>query len=184
MKKETRREQIFKLIFRAAFNEPDEMTEQAELFFESGDQHFTEQDRKYIGDKAARIIEMLPQIDDALSRSMKDWKIYRVGKVELAVLRLATYEILYDDTVPTQVAINEAVELADRFGQDGAGTFVNGVLGRFVRGDAEHEETEDGAADQTGESADRARNVTSVRDARTGRTIKIAGTVRPGEPRG
>ncbi len=183
MKRETRREQIFKLIFRADFNEPGEMAEQTELFFESGDQVFSEQDRKYIGDKASRIMDRLPQIDEALAVSMKDWKLYRVGKVELAVLRLALYEILYDDTIPTEVAINEAVELADRFGQEGAGTFVNGVLGRFVRGAADQEETESPAADGTGDDTGRVKDVTSVRDARTGRTIRIAGAERPGEPR-
>ena len=147
MKRRARREQIFKLLFRAEFNTPEEMPEQASLFFESGDQIYAPQDRTYIGDKTARILGLLPEIDGALSRSMKDWKITRVGKVELAVLRLAVYEILYDEDVPVEVAINEAVDLAERFGQEGAGTFVNGVLGRFVRKESSPEEpSQDGTA--------------------------------------
>ena len=57
-----------------------------------------------------------------------DTEISRLPKVDLTILRLGTYEILYDDTVPTGVAINEAVELGKKFGEDGSGAFINGVL--------------------------------------------------------
>lgn len=58
-----------------------------------------------------------------------------MGKVDLTVLRLAVYEILFDEEIPTGVAINEAVELAKKFGQDSSSAFVNGVLAKFVQED-------------------------------------------------
>ena len=67
-----------------------------------------------------------------IGSGLKGWRLDRVGKVELAILRLAVYEICFDDDVPAGAAINEAVELAKKFGQDNAGQFVNGVLAQFA----------------------------------------------------
>ena len=128
------REQIFLLLFRVEFNNPEEMPAQLKMFFETGsydeDMHsFSEKDREYITEKYNHIMESLPDIDKQLS---ENWDITRMGKVELTVLRLAVYEIEKDDSVPASVAINEAVELAKKFGQDGSGAFVNAVLAKFV----------------------------------------------------
>lgn len=93
---------------------------------------FSEKDREYITEKYNHIMESLPDIDKQLSEKAENWDITRMGKVELTVLRLAVYEIEKDDSVPASVAINEAVELAKKFGQDGSGAFVNAVLAKFV----------------------------------------------------
>lgn len=61
------------------------------------------------------------------------WKTERMGKVDLTILRLAVYEIRFDEDVPTSVAINEAVELAKKYGQDGSPSFVNGILAKFAK---------------------------------------------------
>lgn len=131
------REQIFLLLFRVEFNNPEEMPAQVKMFFETGsydeDMHsFSEKDREYITEKYNHIMESLPDIDKQLSEKAENWDITRMGKVELTVLRLAVYEIEKDDSVPASVAINEAVELAKKFGQDGSGAFVNAVLAKFV----------------------------------------------------
>lgn len=131
------REQIFLLLFRVEFNNPEEMPAQLKMFFETGsydeDMHsFSEKDREYITEKYNHIMESLPDIDKQLSEKAENWVITRMGKVELTVLRLAVYEIEKDDSVPASVAINEAVELAKKFGQDGSGAFVNAVLAKFV----------------------------------------------------
>ena len=131
------REQIFLLLFRVEFNNPEEMPAQLKMFFETGsydeDIHsFSEKDREYITEKYNHIMESLPDIDKQLSEKAENWDITRMGKVELTVLRLAVYEIEKDDSVPASVAINEAVELAKKFGQDGSGAFVNAVLAKFV----------------------------------------------------
>ena len=130
-------EQIFLLLFRVEFNNPEEMPAQLKMFFETGsydeDMHsFSEKDREYITEKYNHIMESLPDIDKQLSEKAENWDITRMGKVELTVLRLAVYEIEKDDSVPASVAINEAVELAKKFGQDGSGAFVNAVLAKFV----------------------------------------------------
>ncbi len=131
------REQIFLLLFRVEFNNPEEMPAQLKMFFETGsydeEMHsFSEKDREYITEKYNHIMESLTDIDKQLSEKAENWDITRMGKVELTVLRLAVYEIEKDDSVPAGVAINEAVELAKKFGQDGSGAFVNAVLAKFV----------------------------------------------------
>lgn len=126
------RESVFKLLFRVEFNEPEEMTEQKDLFFKDAEMSFSEKDQAYIGDKFERIKAMLPELDEALFAKAEGWSKNRIGKVELTILRLAVYEILKDETVPAGVAINEAVELAKKYGQDNSGAFINGVLAKFV----------------------------------------------------
>lgn len=131
------REQIFLLLFRVEFNNPEEMPAQLKMFFETGSydenmHSFSEKDREYITEKYNHIMESLADIDRQLSEKAENWDITRMGKVELTVLRLAVYEIEKDDSVPASVAINEAVELAKKFGQDGSGAFVNAVLAKFV----------------------------------------------------
>ena len=67
-----------------------------------------------------------------LNEKAENWDTARMGKVDLTILRLAVYEMTYDDEVPTGVAINEAVELAKKFGQDASSSFVNGILAKFA----------------------------------------------------
>lgn len=126
------REQIFKLLFRVEFNEKEDMPEQLALFFEEAEEEITEQERQYITGKYEKIMEKLSELDDLLNKKTEKWTTDRIGKAELTILRLAVYEILYDEEVPVGVAINEAVELAKKFGQDSAKAFVNGVLAKFA----------------------------------------------------
>ena len=132
MKRSSLREQIFKLLFRVEFNSIDEMPEQEDLFFDSGDLIVTQKDRDYITVKLRDIVAHMPELDERLTGKMRGWTIERVGRVELAILRLAVYEIEFDDEVPAGVAISEAVELAKKFGDENAGSFVNGVLAKFA----------------------------------------------------
>lgn len=126
------REQIFKLLFRIEFNEEKEMPEQQKLFFEDNEKTVSESDEVYILHKYEYIVEKKEQIDTALNKVAEGWKTERMGKVDLTILRLAVYEIRYDEEVPTSVAINEAVELAKKFGQDGSPAFINGILAKFA----------------------------------------------------
>ena len=74
----------------------------------------------------------MPEIDGILNANARGWKTSRMNKVDLTVLRLAVYELKWDDEIPVGVAINEAVELAKRFGGDESPSFVNGVLGKVA----------------------------------------------------
>lgn len=125
------REQIFKLLFRVEFNSLEDMSEQEQLFFEDEDAA-QDKDADYISNKYHMIQQKLPEIDEALNEKAEGWNTARMSKVDLTILRLAVYEIRYDDSVPTSVAINEAVELAKKFGQDASSGFVNGILAKFA----------------------------------------------------
>ena len=132
MSRRVLREQIFKFIFRVEFNDRDEMPEQERFFFEDDELMADEKDAAYISQKGKRIIEKLDELDAMINKQAKGWTTQRMGKVDLTILRLAVYEIAFDEDVPAGVAINEAVELAKRFGQEESSGFVNGVLAKFV----------------------------------------------------
>lgn len=126
------REQIFLLLFRVEFNTPEEMPAQIRMFFEDDEIVYTEKDADYITAKYEKVVEKLPELDEQLKEKAEGWDIKRIGKVELTVMRLALYEMQHDDDVPVSVAINEAVELAKKFGQDNSGSFVNAILAKFA----------------------------------------------------
>lgn len=126
------REQIFKFIFRAEFNTMEEMPQQEEFFFEDYELELSKKDADYISTKSNRILEKLDEIDSMINAKAKGWTTERMSKVDLTILRLAAYEIEFDEEVPAGVAINEAVELAKKFGQEESAGFVNGVLAKFV----------------------------------------------------
>ncbi len=125
------REQIFKLLFRVEFNEVEEMPEQLALFFEQ-DEPLEEADKEEISSKYTKILEKKDELDSMLNEKATGWTVDRMGKVDLTILRLALFEMLYDDGVPVSVAINEAVELAKKFGQTDSPGFINGVLAKFA----------------------------------------------------
>ncbi len=134
------REQIFKYIFRIEFNDREEMPEQGKFFFETlkmeaqerESREIKDEDATYISHKSNKIIEKLDEIDEMINKQAKGWTTQRMGKVDLTILRLAVYEIVFDEDVPTGVAINEAVELAKKFGEEESSGFVNGVLAKFA----------------------------------------------------
>ena len=126
------REQIFKLLFRIEFNEKDEMPEQEELFFQEEENAASEKDEQYILKKYQDIVSKVDVIDEMINETAKGWETSRMGKVDLTLIRLAVYEIKYDDEIPTGVAINEAVEIDKKFGQDNSPSFINGILAKFA----------------------------------------------------
>lgn len=126
------RERLFKLLFRVEFNTRDELTEQEAFFFEAEENAGSEEENAQISEKFYKIVEKLEEIDQALNEKVEGWNTGRMGKVDLTILRLAVYEVTYDETIPIGVAINEAVELAKKFGQDSSPSFVNGVLAKFA----------------------------------------------------
>ncbi|MCR5654630.1 MAG: transcription antitermination factor NusB [Lachnospiraceae bacterium] len=129
MRRSELREQVFKLLFRIEFNDISEMPEQVSLFFEY-EEPMSDADRDEIHAKYERVLEHKDEIDALIKERTTGWNIERIGKVELTILRLAIYEMRFDDAVPMAVAINEAVELAKRFGPDDASGFVNGILAK------------------------------------------------------
>lgn len=125
------REQIFKMLFRTEFHAEEELSEQLPMFFEEleGTQ---EKETAYIQTKFEDIVSHLPEIDEKINEVSKGWKTGRMAKVDLALIRLAVYEMKYEEDIPVGVAINEAVELAKSYGTDDSSSFVNGILAKLV----------------------------------------------------
>ena len=124
------REQVFKMLFRVEFHDAEEMKEQAVLFDE--EESCSEKDKEYITKKFENIVEKITEIDAAVNEVAKGWKTTRMGKVDLTIIRLAVYEMKYEEDIPVKVAINEAVELAKQYGADDSPAFVNGILAKLA----------------------------------------------------
>ena len=126
------REHVFKLIFRVPFHDKNELREQIDYYFDDLTD-VNEKDYEYIKNKALLVCELSDELDEKINSVSEGWPVDRIGKAELAIMRLAIYEMLYDDDIPVNVAINEAVELAKSYGSDdNAASFVNGVLAKLV----------------------------------------------------
>jgi len=125
------REQIFKMLFQTEFYEKEEIEEQIQNSMEELEEK-DEGKRTYIEQKLREICRRQDEIDAVVNEKTTGWKTNRMAKVDLALIRLAVYEIKYEAEIPTGVAINEAVELAKIYSSDGAPSFVNGVLAKLV----------------------------------------------------
>lgn len=125
------REQIFYMLFRVEFHDVEEMPEQFQMYEEML-VRCSEKDTSYIKEKVNDIVAHMDEIDALINGVAEGWKTTRMGKVDLSLLRLAVYEMKYDESVPVKVAINEAVELAKNYGTDGSSAFINGVLAKLA----------------------------------------------------
>ena len=141
------REHTFLLLFRKDFHEAEEMEEQLTLYFEGIELTDDEQgeasryrfltlpegtDAEEVKTRFYDICSHRDEIDAVLAEAASGWKLNRIGKVELTLLRMALYEMRYDEETPEKVAINEAVELAKKYGADASSGFINGVLAKLV----------------------------------------------------
>ncbi len=126
------REHVFRMLFRKEFYESEaEFSEQVKRYLEELEP-LEEKDESYMSEKVEDIYGHVKELDDRINEVAKGWKTRRMGKVDLTVLRLALYEMLYEESVPEKVAINEAVEIARKYGGDDSPSFVNGILAKLV----------------------------------------------------
>ena len=151
MNRKTEREFTFKLLFMSDFYEKKELSDELLLYFDAPfpfedkedkndassevkalKESVDDEDRRRIVARYVEILDKMDEIDERISKVSKGWAIDRIGKVELAILRLAVYEIIYDDSIPASVSINEAVEIAKKYGPEDSYAFVNGILARFA----------------------------------------------------
>lgn len=134
MNRSAMREQAFKLIYSLEITKQEELQEQVDLFLESNEIK-DENAKKYIQDAIFGIEKNKETIESLIEKNLKtDWKMDRISKVDLSILKLAIYEIRYKE-IPFKVVINEAVELAKKYGEDSSKNFVNGILASVVKGD-------------------------------------------------
>ena len=156
MKRSEVREHVFKIVFRTAFYPQEEWDEQVVFYLEQLSNSkmeawreknvvIEEDKRAYfeylekieaelepIGKRAKQIFATIGEVDSVIESISEGWKIGRIGKVELAILRVAIFEIQKDNDIPTGVAINEAVELAKVYGTEKSARFINGLLAKLA----------------------------------------------------
>lgn len=125
------RENVFKMLFRVEFHDDKELPEQL-ILFEDELEPISEDEKIYMTNKYKDIYAHIEQLDAAINEVSKGWKTIRMGKVDLTLIRLAVYEIRFEEEIPVKVSINEAVELAKKYGTDDSPAFVNGILAKFA----------------------------------------------------
>lgn len=126
------REQTFKLIYSLEIQKQEDLKEAIKLYIESN-QINDKNAEIYITDAIFGIEKNKDEIMNQIEKNLKsDWKIERISKIDIAILKLAIYELKYTD-IPFKVVINEAVELAKKYGEDSSKNFVNGILAVVVK---------------------------------------------------
>ncbi len=132
MNRSEMREQAFKIMYSLEIQKNENLEEQLGLYIESNEIK-DESAIEYIKDAVLGIEENKKEILDNIEKNLKkDWKIERISKIDLVILKLAIYEIKYKE-IPYKVVINEAVELAKKYGEDNSKNFVNGILASIVK---------------------------------------------------
>ena len=126
------REYAFKLIFEIPFYAHERCGERLAFFFENLNEKAGDDDKNYINDVVKACFEHIEEIDNAISANLKNWKLERLSKVDLSILRLAAAEIMFIDSIPDKVSVNEAVNVAKKYGDDNSPSFINGVLANLV----------------------------------------------------
>ena len=110
-------------------SDPSDCAQMIETYYESTQEECGEQDKEYIHNIIEGVMKEVSAIDQYIIKNSKDWTIDRMSRIDLAIMRVAIFEILYREDIPASVSINEAVELAKKYSHEDAGSFINGILG-------------------------------------------------------
>lgn len=131
MNRRKSRELLMKFLFEISINKLS-YEEVVQNYNEDEGNKTEEIDFEFIKEEINGIEENLEILDNKIEMNLKNWKIARLSKIDLAILRICTYELLFQQDIPNKVAINEAIELAKEYSSDNAPSFINGVLGNMV----------------------------------------------------
>jgi N utilization substance protein B len=131
------RDMAMKLLYQMEFQR-DNIEEQKKLFFEENS--LAEKDRAYVNDVVDGVYINMEYVDNLIETYSKGWKISRISKVDLSIMRLSIYEICFRKDIPYSVSVNEAVELAKKYSSEDAGSFVNGILSKIPNKDSSVEQ--------------------------------------------
>lgn len=131
MNRRKSREVAMKLLFEMSINKND-FKEIIENFKEESDLDLSDVDMSYVTRVLAGVQNNQEAIDKKIEEHLINWKMYRLAKIDLAILRISTYEIMFEEDIPTKVSINEGIELAKKYSDDKSSTFINGVLGKMI----------------------------------------------------
>lgn len=130
MNKSNLREEIFKLVYSLEVQKEDKSS-QIDLYLENSE--LSDKEKGKIKEEVCKIIDLKEDIENQISKNLKSgWSIERISKVNISILRIAIYEMVYGK-LPYKVVINEAVELAKKYGEEASASFINGVLASVVK---------------------------------------------------
>jgi N utilization substance protein B len=120
------------LLFEMSINKED-YNEIINNFKEHTDMDLTDVDMEYVERTLRGVQENTKTIDSSIEQNLINWKLYRLSKIDLAILRTSTYEILFEKEIPNRVAVNEGIELAKKYSEEKSFQFINGVLGNMIK---------------------------------------------------
>lgn len=126
MSRKKSREYSFRVVFEKFFHEP-------EIEFDDEELAVTEEDRQFVNTLIGGVNENYESILNVIKENTEGYDIDRIYKVDLAILVLAVYELLYDKSTPHNVVINEAVELSKKYSTEKSYSFINGVLAKVIK---------------------------------------------------
>lgn len=127
------REHIFRILYEMQFKQDENIEEVVDTYLENfPEETVNEQDRAFVLQEVQGVCSTKDSLDEEIAASVKGWSLSRLSKVDLAILRLAVYEIRCVPEIPASVSINEAVELAKKYSQSAARAFINGILGSIA----------------------------------------------------
>ena len=129
MTRQKQRRVVFQLVYSLNYQGIDQKESVLSEFYH---QNSSQEEFPYINDTLTGICEKWNEINQIIESALKNWTMNRVSAVCLAILRLAVYEVKFNEDIPVRVAVNEAIEIAKEFGEDDAGSFVHGVLGKIA----------------------------------------------------
>ncbi len=124
------RECTMKLLYQMQLNE-DFSKEAVDIFFDNNELNLEED--SYIREVIEGVTVNIEEIDHYIDKYAQGWKIQRIAKVDLSILRIAIYEMIYIEEIPPQVSINEAIDIAKKYSTDESSKFINGLLGTFLK---------------------------------------------------
>ncbi|MBZ9688005.1 transcription antitermination factor NusB [Clostridium estertheticum] len=131
MNRRKSREVAMKLLFEMSINK-ESYEDIIENFKEYTDVDLNDIDMEYITKVLAGIHEYGGEIDKNIEKYLIKWKLDRLSKMNLAILRICTYEILFEEDIPGAVSVNEGIELAKKYGEDSSPAFINGILAKMI----------------------------------------------------
>ncbi len=132
MSRKSAREEAMKLVYQLIMNKTSSM-EIIKDYYENLEKELTVEEKEYIESCVEGVEENTADIDKYIEEYSKGWKINRISKVDLAIMRLSIYEMLKRQDVPNASSVNEAVELAKKYSGEKSSAFINGILGNVIK---------------------------------------------------
>lgn len=131
MSRKKARDNAFKCVYELEFCDKNDVEKVLKYCYEENEN--TEEEIAYIDQVLKGVLENISNIDKLILSNLKNWTLDRIAKIDLAILRIAIFEIMYMQDIPEKVSVNEAVELAKEYGNNDSRAFVNGILAKILK---------------------------------------------------